>query len=1472
MKMEETGDNKNKTKEELIKDIIALKNQYNLSEVHINSGKEAKGIHKSPVENHTFILNSFLEVTNDPAFSIDLNYCYTSFNSAHAAVMKSIYGVEIQLGHRLDEYQKVPKDWEAAKKNIDRALLGKSFVKSAFSGDKNISRRYFEVVHQPIFNDIKLIIGVCVLARDITDHKKSKSLKDINENIEAQNIEYKKINNELLLARKTLEESERRYRHLITEMQQGLAVHEIICNSKNEVVDYRFLFANKSFEKLTGLNSEEIIGKTVLELMPNTEKTWIEKYGHVAKTGKVLHFENYSKELNKFYDVVAYRPGTNQFAVIFSDITSRKITEQTLTEKTAQYQALVENHTDIIMRFDHGHRHTYVNKAVETVTSIPPEFFIGKTHKELGFSNDMCRFWEEKIDYVFQTSKMFETEFEFEGIGGKILFNWRLLPEFGTKGKVISVLSISRDITENKKAQEKIRETQILLQSSLESPKDIFILSVDKNYNYLNFNSVYKQFMSTTNGIEIKTGMNLLECIKNSQDRNNASTYYGRALNGESHIAIEEITSHKGQFYETRYNPIINENNEIIGATSFASNITERIEAEVAMKELQFFNDNLIETASAMIVGLDLNGELTIFNQAAQEITGYTKDELKGKNWFETVVPKDKYPYVWKEFQKIQGAGLPRNIENPILTKTGKERIISWSNSEVLFHGQISGSVSFGIDITERKKTETAIRESEAKHREMIANISDVIAIMSGDGIIQYKSPNIEKWFGWKPEDLVGTDGWDTLHPDDLDRIQLAFFKLLEKSRSTIKVEYRYKCKDGSYKLIELTAVNLTSDPVINGILMNYHDISERKKAEETLQEREEFLSLIIENIPDMIFIKEAGSLRFNRFNKAGEMLLGYKREELIGKNDYDIFPAEQADSFTNKDKEVLENGMLFEIPEEVIDTKYGKRILNTKKIPIADKKGKPTFLLGISRDITESRLAEEALRQSETNLAEAQRIAQIGSWDWDLITNTVKWSKEMYRVFDIKPEAFDGNPETLLKVIHPDDVDIFRDSMKANLLNGESPTLEYRIIHSDGSIHSISAVGRTKFDISGTPVRNIGTAQDITKRKQAEYELILAKEKAEENNRLKTAFLRNLSHEIRTPMNAIIGFSELMIRQHSNKPKQEYYSSIIAHRCNDLLIIIDDILNISKIETGQLPVFIEGFNLNSLFDEISVFFKEHQVRIGKQNIKFILKLQDTLHDVNIKTDKLKLKQIFVNLFTNAFKFTENGTIEGGCMVDSSNQLVFFVSDTGIGIPPNKQKIIFERFVQLDQSMNRMYGGTGLGLSIIEGLIGLLGGKLWLESEPGKGSSFYFTIPYEMTESSTLIDTDTEVSEEFYFQGQVILIVEDDYYSSEYLKEILTETGLNIIRTEYGADAIHIALSQEVDIILMDIQLPDMDGYEATKQIKLYKPEIKIIAQTAYAASNDKDKALDAGCSEFISKPINPKLLLSIINKLVTEK
>lgn len=386
----------------------------------------------------------------------------------------------------------------------------------------------------------------------------------------------------------------------------------------------------------------------------------------------------------------------------------------------------------------------------------------------------------------------------------------------------------------------------------------------------------------------------------------------------------------------------------------------------------------------------------------------------------------------------------------------------------------------------------------------------------------------------------------------------------------------------------------------------------------------------------------------------------------------------------------------------------------------------------------------------------------------------------------------------------------------------------------------------------------------DISERKLAEEkiqksntDLIIAKEKAEENDRLKTAFLQNLSHEIRTPMNAIIGFSKILVENNNNKQLVEKYSAIITQKCNDLLAIINDILDIAKIESGQLTINHDHCNINHLFEELRIHSIEQLHIQRKKHITIDFEAQCNNSCFTVNTDIVKLKQIFTNLINNAIKFTDEGSIHCGCKLDDNENTLFFVTDTGIGIDEIHKHKIFERFIQLDLGNAKLVSGTGLGLSIVKGLVVLLGGEIWVESELGKGSTFYFSILDQST---------NKVHEKLLTQKQ-ILIVEDDYFNAEYTKTILAPTNCKITHTTSGIEAIEMVRRNDFDLVLLDIRLPDIDGHLVTKKIKEIKPNITIIAQTASASEIEKQKAIELGCADYLCKPIQQHELLGMISQ-----
>jgi len=375
------------------------------------------------------------------------------------------------------------------------------------------------------------------------------------------------------------------------------------------------------------------------------------------------------------------------------------------------------------------------------------------------------------------------------------------------------------------------------------------------------------------------------------------------------------------------------------------------------------------------------------------------------------------------------------------------------------------------------------------------------------------------------------------------------------------------------------------------------------------------------------------------------------------------------------------------------------------------------------------------------------------------------------------------------------------------------------------------------------------------------------ARKKAEESDKLKSAFLANMSHEIRTPMNGIMGFAELLRKPQLNGGKKTQYINMIRKSGERMLEIINNLLDIAKIEAGQIDVDASLTCINEILEELEVFFKP-----SAEEKQLSLSYTKTLSDEcsTIITDGTKINQILINLIKNALKYTKEGSIEFGYTLEDS-MLLFYVTDTGIGISPELQEKMFERFRQAELSSSREYEGAGLGLSISKAYVNMLGGKIWLNSQPGRGTTFYFSIPYNPSASQTnTSDNEKENDPNTLLQNLRILITEDDETSYLLIKESIGKYTQQLHRAKNGKEAVNFIESHpDIDLVLMDLKMPLMDGYKATQQIKQIRPNLPVIAQTAFASNKDRKKAFNSGCDEYISKPIDFKKLQQIVQKLL---
>lgn len=481
------------------------------------------------------------------------------------------------------------------------------------------------------------------------------------------------------------------------------------------------------------------------------------------------------------------------------------------------------------------------------------------------------------------------------------------------------------------------------------------------------------------------------------------------------------------------------------------------------------------------------------------------------------------------------------------------------------------------------------------------------------------------------------------------------------------------------------------------------------------------------------------------------------------------------------------------------------------------------------------------------------------GTWDWNIETGEMiinsRWAKMLgYTLKELQPVTID----TWKKFIHPKDLRIAESKIGAHFRNKiRYYYAEFRMRHKNGNWVWINSRGKTvEYTPEGEPARMVGTHIDISHKKSAEKELIKAKEKAIESDRLKSAFLSNMSHEIRTPMNGILGFIDLLKNPELNSDTQYYYIDIVKKSGERLLSTINDIIELSKIEAGESPFNETSICVEELMHFFHVFFAPQAKQIG---LNFIYNSVPENKNIIIKTDRIKLESILTNLIKNALKFTSQGTIEFGFR-EEGKKLAFFVKDTGKGITKDKLEAIFERFVQANLKINRGHEGSGLGLSIAKAYAKMLGGDIWVTSEENKGSTFQFTIDYKPVYFTASIqeepETEVEQKETDYSKFEV-LIAEDEMINFLLIQKLLSDMKLNLLYAQTGKEAIRLCQTNpNIALILMDIKMPIMDGFTAAKEIQKLRPDLPIIAQSAYALTHEIEK-FNQFFDDYITKPIN---------------
>ena len=516
-------------------------------------------------------------------------------------------------------------------------------------------------------------------------------------------------------------------------------------------------------------------------------------------------------------------------------------------------------------------------------------------------------------------------------------------------------------------------------------------------------------------------------------------------------------------------------------------------------------------------------------------------------------------------------------------------------------------------------------------------------------------------------------------------------------------------------------------------------------------------------------------------------------------------------------------------------------------------------------------RMIDPEISGLQAKLDSVQSLAHLGYWEIDEERSVFKGSEECFKLLGMEylPEYI--NYKDLLGFL-PRKED--RENLERGLI--AIARTEYSF-QTDIKIKKLqqengeTAILRLLAKWSGSEPHGKfkGIIQEITETKKIEKELLRAKEKAERADRLKSHFLTNLSHEIRTPMNAILGFAELLNLEDLTKEQKSDFAKVIRVKGNNLLSLIDDGIELSKFETGVVSINKSEFELYPLLKELFDEFDSRRIQLGKTSIGLDLKVPEEYQHDRIFTDPGRLQQMLSNLLSNAIKFTEKGIVEFGYK-KSGKFFKFYVKDTGIGIEEEDQDHIFNRFHEIEETSTKKYGGSGLNLTISKHIVEILGGKIKVKSEINKGSRFQISIPVESPKRKKTDMTEFNDSQTVNWKDKVILIAEDEDVNFRFLEAVLQKTQTQILRAKTGKEAVELCKNiGKIDLVLMDIKMPEMNGFEATKIIKKMRPDLPVIAQTAFAAQDEQVRCQQAGCDDIITKPIDIKLLLRKLNDLL---
>lgn len=995
---------------------------------------------------------------------------------------------------------------------------------------------------------------------------------------------------------------------------------------------------------------------------------------------------------------------------------------------------------------------------------------------------------------------------------------------------------------------------------------------LDSLYHAVNLEYAFLKHINSVS--QIQRSESAMQRIKSGQGvilMDNVKRLIDRFINNEKKLLTERLYTANKQFSTTIIVIVVSIILSIvivlIALLLFIKDYNKRMRLEKTLVEYKHFFNNSANFACIV----NAQGYFEVINPNFEKILGYTESELFESQFLSFIHPDD-IDLTLKGIEKLQSGAITINFVNRYRKKDGNYLWFDWNTTPNPAIGKFYAKAR---DITERKKAEA---EKERLLNILQKSLNEVYVFNADTLQFEYVNEGALRNLGYSMEEMSAMKAYDINPELTMAKFNELIAPLINHEKEKIVFETIHERADSSLYPVEIH-LQLTTQAEQSVFLAIVLDITERKNAEAKIQRVFERYDILARATSDTIWDWDIVKNRM-QYNEGITEMFGYELEEIDRVADWwenNIHPADLPVVSASIDK-------AFDKKIETIQMEYRYRCANNsykhihdRAFVMYDETGKPIRMIGAMQDVTERKKAEEELRMIHQQLSQHLDNSPLAVIEWDKNSIIRDWSPQAENIFGwSKAEVlnkhfnkFNFVPEEDAPAVGIITQELMSGAVIHDKSSNRNKTKSGNIIHSEW-FNSVLK------DDEGNVSSILSLVLDVTEQKKLQENLIAATKIAEESVKLKDTFLANMSHEIRTPMNAIIGFTDILLRK--NLPEQEMdYLQSIKTAGDNLLTIINDILDISKMEAGMIVFEEHELNINGIFKSLNQMLLP-QAEDKKIDLIFIDK--DDVPEI-VLGDNIRLCQIIINLVGNAIKFTTTGSVNVSAKTlkkeNDRTFIEFSIKDTGIGIPENKLEHIFERFRQADSDTTRTFGGTGLGLSIAKQLVELQGGTLSVASKVGVGSVFSFTIPFkEYTQQITPtknIEKKYKIEE---LQKLKILLVEDNPLNVKLVLSLFSEYGLKAEVAENGKMAVEkikasngsTPLTTRFDIVLMDMEMPVMNGYEATQIIRdELKNPIPIIAMTAHAMTGIKEKCLSMGMNDYISKPINWKLLFEKLSE-----